>query len=471
MPAFSLNILTFRWMLRKRVRPWALAGPIVILLFCLPLLRPLRHPDPRDVSDNETARLATVQAIVERSTLALDEAHARPIPRMVVSVGNEHYASQAATMSVLLSGAYWVMTKMGLTFADHGPTVSYILTLLGVTIPVAACSGLIYRMARVFELSRPKRTALGLICVFGTGLISYATVLNPHAPAAVLVLCAAACLIHVTRSPSAVRTSPWLILAGFCAALASAIDIPAIIFLALFLPVILALRWPIRMRVAGVALYVIGLSAPLALHSALTVPVTGDLLPLCYHPEMRANYDPPKPPPATIEDDADTFTVSIWHRVGEGIGRCLMALIGEHGLLSHFPILLLGVIGVGTIMHRHWPSATKTLAGASVAGAIAIVIAFATNKTDWRDAMFAARWFIVFSPMVMFWTGAWLRKPHRVQSWAFMGTGLAFSVLVSLIGATGPWPREGFDRWTVVGATKNLVSQDTVTRDAIAGRQ
>ncbi len=471
MSSFTINLMGFNWTPRRRVRPWALAGPIVILLFCLPLLRPLRHPDPRDISDNETARLATVQAIVERGTLALDDAQVRPIARTVITLGNAHYAPQASTMAVLLSGAYWVMTKMGLTFADHGPTVSYVLTLLGVTIPVAACSGLIYRMARVFELSRPRRTLLGLICVFGTGLISYATVLNPHAPAAVLVLCAAACLIHVTRSPSAVRTSPWLMLAGFCAALASAIDIPAIVFLALFLPVILALRWPIRMRVAGVALYVIGLSAPLALHSALTVPVTGDLLPLCYHPELRTDFEEPKPAPAMIEDDADTFTVSIWQRVGESIGRCLMAIVGEHGLLSHFPILLLGVIGVGKIMHRHWPSATKTLAGASVVGAIVIVIAFATHKTDWREAMFAARWFIVFSPMVMFWTGAWLRKPHRVQSWVFTGTGLAFSVLVSLIGATGPWPREGFDRWTVVGATKNLVSQDNATHEAIAGRQ
>ena len=471
MSSFTINLLGFKWTPKKRVRPWALAGPIVILLFCLPLLRPLSHPDPRDISDNETARLATVQAIVERGTLALDPAQTRTIARTVVTIGDDHYAPQAATMSVLLSIAYWVMTKIGLTFADHGPTVSYILTLLGVTVPVAACSGLIYRMARVFELSRPKRTALGLICVFGTGLISYATVLNPHAPAAVLVLCAAACLIHVTRTPSAVKTSPWLILAGFCAALAAAIDVPAIVFLAMFLPVIFTLRWPIRMRVAGVALYVIGLSAPLALHSALTVPVTGDLIPLCYHPEMRADFEPPKPPPTVYEDDGDTYTVSVWQRVGESIGRCLMALVGNHGLLSHFPILLLGVIGVGKIMHRHWPSATKTLAGATVVGAVTIVIIFATYKTNWRDAMFATRWFIVFSPMVMFWTGAWLRKPHRVQSWAFMGTGLAFSVIVSLIGATGPWPREGFDRYTVVGAAKNLLSQDNATREAIAGRQ
>ena len=469
----TINILGYKWTPQKRVRPWALAGPILILLFCLPLLRPLRHPDPRDISDNESARLATVQAIVERRSLVIDDSQFH-VPRSnLIFVGSDRYAAQPATMALLLSGAYWVMTKLGIDFASHGPTAMYVLTLLGVTIPVAASAGLVYRMARIFELGRPWRMGLGLACVFGTGLISYATVLNAHAPAAVLVLCAAACLIHVLRSPFPRQNAPWLMVAGFCAALAAAIDPPAILFLALFIPVIFALRWPIRLRVAGFALYAIGLSGPLALHSALTVPVTGDLLPPPYHAELRAVAPLPKlapAPPIMPDDDLDDYQVSIWSRVGDGIGRCLMALIGEHGLLSHFPILLVGVLGTAMIMHRHWPSPTKVLAAASMAGSAAIILIFALAKTDWHDAMFAARWFIVFSPLAMFWAGAWLRKSHRPQSWVLMGVTLAFSVIVSSIGATGAWPHDGFDRWTVVGAVKNLVSQDT-TNDALAGRQ
>jgi hypothetical protein len=54
------------------VRPWALLGPVIVLILALPLLRPLRHPDPRAISDDELARLATVQAMVEHGTLAID---------------------------------------------------------------------------------------------------------------------------------------------------------------------------------------------------------------------------------------------------------------------------------------------------------------------------------------------------------------------------------------------------------------
>ena len=53
-----------RWQERPKVRPWALAGPVIILLICLPLLRPLRHP--AQISDDEQARLATIRALVER---------------------------------------------------------------------------------------------------------------------------------------------------------------------------------------------------------------------------------------------------------------------------------------------------------------------------------------------------------------------------------------------------------------------
>src|SRR5436305_15204195 len=56
----------------RHVRPWALSAPIVVLLICLPLLRPLRQPDPRLVADDEQSRLATVQAIVEQKSLAIE---------------------------------------------------------------------------------------------------------------------------------------------------------------------------------------------------------------------------------------------------------------------------------------------------------------------------------------------------------------------------------------------------------------
>lgn len=468
----TINILGYKWTPQKRVRPWALAGPILILLFCLPLLRPLRHP--AEISGQEAARLATVEAIVHHGTLAIENTSFAVPTDQIVVVDGHRYASQPATMSMLLSGAYWVMTKLGLSFAENGPTVTYILTLLGVTLPAAAASGLIYRMARLFELPRIWRAGLGLACVIGTGLISYATVLNAHAPAAVLVLCAAGAFIHVAGTKTPRQTSPWLIVAGFCTALATALDVSAFIFLVLFVPVVLALRWPIGLRMSGLLLYLIGIVAPLTLHAALTIPVTGDLLPGDMHRNLRTSPTIQTPAGPVLIDD-EPVEVTWWDGFRRNFFRFMAALGGDHGLLSHFPILGLGAIGVFKIMHRHWPSATKNLAGATLVGAAVIVLTLAASSTEWKavmaDAMFATRWFVIFSPLLLFWSGAWLRKSHRPVGWSLVGVAMGFSVIASLIGATGATPRSGFSSYTVVEAAKNLVSQDgNSLRESVAGR-
>ena len=154
----------------------------------------------------------------------------------------------------------------------------------------------------------------------------------------------------------------------------------------------------------------------------------------------------------------------MWQSLGAGIGRLAKSLLGGHGVLSHFPVLLLGVLGLTMVMHRHWPGPAKVLAAATIGGAVFLLVAYAVHRTDardWRDAMFAARWFVVFSPLLLFWSGAWLRRPHRRVSWALAGVLLAFSVTVSILGATGPMPQGGFvdagrDRYTAAAALSRL---------------
>ena len=136
------------------------------------------------------------------------------------------------------------------------------------------------------------------------------------------------------------------------------------------------------------------------------------------------------------------------------------ALVGNHGLLSHFPILLMGVVGGSMIMHRHWPSSAKVLASATVAGGLFVIISYSVHLKDWRqwrEAMFADQWFIVFCPLLLFWAGAWLRRSHTALAWSVASVVLAFSIGVSLIGATCPAPREGFDHYTAADALHSMI--------------
>lgn len=466
---------------RKHVRPWALAAPVVVILICLPLLRPLRHPVASMMSDDEMSRWATVQALVEQQTFAIDRTQFVGT-RQKVRVGETYYSDQPPVLGLILSGPYWLIRRAGFNFTNNPSFVEYLLTLICITVPVAAASGMIYRMGRLFELRRPWRTALALAVPLGSGLISYGTVLNPYAPAASLVLLSAAILVQVAIVNSPLGSGGYLTAAGFFAALAATIDPAAVVFTILFFSIILAMRWRWSLRIGGMLMYAIGIIPPVLLHVALSVPITGDWrLGLAHLPSQPLRVSTvrgaapatpaAKPAEPGEEEDFSPAPPSAFQRAGTFLARLGAAFFGSHGLLSHFPVLILGMAGVASVMHRHWPSTTKTLAIITCVGAIIVIVRYVWLPIDWRWAMFGVRWYVIFLPLVLFWAGAWLRKSHHPVTWSIAGVLLAFSSAVSIIGATNPMPREGYEHYSAAAALRSLARPVTASEESmLAGR-
>lgn len=467
--AMSLREYLRDYFNRPFVRPWALSAPIIVLLICLPMLRPLRHPT--EISDDESLRLATIHALAETGKLAIDPTLPAAMCENQVIVTDGHvYADQTPMMALLLSGPAWVMERLGWPPHENASLIAFVITLLGATLPVALAAGLFYRMGRLFELPRAWRAGFAVAIVFGSGLITYAVVLNPHAPAAVLVLCAAACLIHVSLSKLPKRGVGWMLLAGICAALAATIDPPAGIIALLFFLVISTLRMPIAYRALGMLLFIVGMSGPIAVHAAYSRPINGEIVPGWRHADATlAAHSLLAQIPIIGEPDPDDVITrpSRWITIGGYVQWLFEALAGQHGIFSHFPVLLIGILGIAAVMHRHWPMFVKALAAASAIGAITIISLYAAVRSDWREAMFATRWFVLFLPLLMFWSGAWLRRSHSRMSWALAGTLLAFSIFVAIIGMTDPYPREGYDRYTARQAVERLRQRPDL--DAFAG--
>ena len=434
---------------RQMVRPWALAVPILVLLVALPMLRPLRYPASDQMSPNELTRLAAIQSLAENHTQEIEgsqfyatlrqrDFHAPP---ETVRIQNHVFSDKAPVLAVILSGVYWLFLQMGLTFQNSPALAIYFLTIVCAVIPVASAAGMVYRMGRLFELRRPFRAMLALAVTFGSGLISYAVVLNAHAPAAALILAACACLVHITVTQEPPNTGAWLMVSGLCAALAAVIDPSAIIFLVGLVLVILNLRWRKSLRFGAVMLYVIGTLPPLLLHTVLTVPITGDLLPAGMHSELR----PGKPQPAAIDPyaeagDEEGVSKKGWiHSTVARTAEVIGALIGAHGIFSHFPVLLIGVMGLVLVLRRHWPIATKTMAAVTLSGGGVVLVSYVFFRTDPGSGMFGPRWAIAFLPLLLFWSGAWLRKSHHPITWAVASVMLLFSIGVSLLGTTAPF--------------------------------
>jgi hypothetical protein len=85
-----------------------------------------------------------------------------------------------------------------------------------------------------------------------------------------------------------------------------------------------------------------------------------------------------------------------------------------------------------------------------------VLLVFALGTPARAGAMFGARWFVVFLPLLAFWGGAWLRRSHSPAAWGAAGVALAFSVIVSLAGATDPFPPKGYARYSAAEAMAKL---------------
>jgi hypothetical protein len=475
-----------RWAARKHVRPWALSAPVAVLLICLPLLSPLRHPAAAMMSNEEMARWATVQALVEQQTFVINGT-LFGLTTQRVHVADEslgvgrltspiYYANQPPTQGLLLAGPYWVMYHwMGLTFREHPTLVEYLLTVFAVTVPVAAAAGMIYRMGRLFDLPRPWRAGLALAVVLGSGLVSYATVLNPFAPAAALVLGAAAILVQVSRIRSPFRSGGYLASAGFFTALAAAIHPAAAPFVVLFAGVICVMRWRPSVRLGGVLMYGLGVLPPVLLHVSLSLPITGDWK-LGLAQVVPHTIRLPRsvvPPPAAVDPAGDDVSLpaspTLWQTAGLYVGRLVGAALGPHGVLVHFPVLVFGLAGLWIVIRRNWPGATKGLAIATVVGSGIVLLRYVIVPVNWTHAMFAVRWYVVFLPLLLFWAGAWCRRSHHPATWATAGVLLAFSCAVSLVGATDPTPPNGYTGYTALTALRHLTAPG-LEGEALAGR-
>lgn len=449
---------------RQIVRPWALLAPILVLVVALPLLRPIRYPLQSQTSPDETVGLLAIQSLAERGTLGLEQYPTGLRSHYYESSDHKYYPTQAPTLSFLLSGPYWLMHHWGLSMDNDAALVAYLLTVIGVTLPVAIGAGLVYRMGRLFELARPVRAALATVAAFGSGLVSYATVLNPHAPAAALVLGAAACIIYVLLAPQARHRVVWLLAGGFCAALAAAIDPPAGALGLLMMAIPLAMRVPIGQRLLGVCLYGIGAASPIILYIGLCLPSGQIQLPLPGDVQGAPMAISSSSSLLSL-DDYDDNTPSVWGFAGRQVDRLNSSLVGSHGLFSHFPVLIFGLLGVGAVMHRHWPTSTKVFAVSTVAGTCVVIAVCILRNVDWTSAMYASRWFIVFTPLLVFWMGAWLRRSHRAITWTLAGAATAFSIVVTVIGSVYPQPPRGYTGYTPIAALHRMSSDHRPTPD------
>lgn len=341
------------------------------------------------------SRLATIQALVEDGTLAIDGTDYF-WQGDKVRVGERYYSHQPPMLALLGAVPYAVLHH-GLGRAIDAPHTYRVITWLVVGLPLLA--GL-WALARLLV-----RVGCGgawgafwLACAaFGTLALPYALVLNQHAPAAGLTMLA----LHAAVSDRAWR-------AGLAAALAATIDLTAVFCAA-------AVAWPaFRAGGARAALrYGLGALVPLALHLGVNVGLVGDVRPLGMHADA---FRYPLSPFLVMS----LTGVESEGRAGEQALYAWRALFGQSGLFSNHPILLLCVVaGLALPLRRRRPVAKARTAEppgllAAVAGlSLAIAAYYVTQSRNFGGSAFGMRWFTVFAPLLVLFGAAWIGRAER----------------------------------------------------------
>lgn len=447
-----------RFRRRQQVRYWALGLPLLILAITLPMLRPLRLPDASAVSDNERVRLATIEAIALRGSLMPDPKAVEGAANLIEVTGPDGerviLAAQEPMLAVMGAGVYQVLRLFDIRPSPDEVLGAYLLTAVLSALPCAVAAVLLYRIGRLMELGRARRMGVALLAVIGGGLIPYATVLSVQPMAAMLVAASMACVVHVATTSRVVRRGSdregagvgvgfgfWLAWGGFLGGLGGAVMpmvAPMVGAVGLGL---LGMPWKRRVRLLGVVVFSLGVLPPAAGHKLLLTPY-GDVWTV-----PMPSAAPPVEMEAEPTEPADEAAPAV-EPGPSALQRLAKVLVGPFGVLSHAPVVLLGVAGVGRLLLKYWPGATRWLAVMTVMGAAVPLLWWAWGPVRGGERMWGPQPVVAVLPVLVLWAGVLLR-PGGLSG---LGAGLrtlawgvaVFSLTTGLLGMSRPFLRGGY---------------------------
>ena len=207
------------------------------------------------LSANDRSRWATVRALVEYGTYAIDDVifTARPyslhnrdrewytidMVRHLGPDGQEHYySSKPPLLATLLAGEYWLFQRStGATLAEQPFYVIRTLLVINNVLPLALYFALVARLIERYGRTDWGRLFVMAAAVYGTFLTTFAVTLNNHLPAAISLTLAVTAALAIWNQDRP-RLALFAMAGGF-AAFTVANELPALSFAALLGAVLL----------------------------------------------------------------------------------------------------------------------------------------------------------------------------------------------------------------------------------------
>jgi hypothetical protein len=396
------------------------------------------------LSANDRSRWATVRALVEQGTYAIDEViqeRGWDTIDMVQHRGRDgqlhQYSSKPPLFATLMAGPYWIINRTtGATLGTHPYEIGRGLIVLYNVVPLV-----VYFLVLALLAERLGTTDWGRIftlasACFGTFLTTFAVSINNHIPATV---CAAIVLWMLVRIwYDGERRLRYFALAGFCSAFAVTNELPAL-SLAALTGAILLWKAP-RETLLGFV--------PPAVLVAVAMFGTNYIA----HESLRPPYMHRSE--ANPEDNWYDYSYTLrgkqrdsYWRNPQGIDRgepnvgtyVLHATVGHHGIYSLTPIWCLSMWGIWLLWRRDLVALAGFI-GLLSAVCLAFYLARPEIDRNYGGMTSGFRWMFWFAPM---WLVAMLPAADRLNCCRggriLASMLLAMSVLSATYPTWNPW--------------------------------
>jgi len=405
------------------------------------------------LSANDRSRWATVRALVEQNTYAIDDVVSQPgwdtidMVQHLGSDGRKHlYSSKPPLLATVMAGEYWLINRLtGMTLETHLYEISRAMLITFNVIPLVIYFVLLAKLAERYGQTDWGRLFMLAAGALGTFLTTFAVSINNHLIAAV---CAAASLYALSKIwHDGERRLRWFAICGFFAACTFANELPALAFFAL---VSLALLWKAP-RQALIA------AAPCALLVVAAFYGTNYLA----HGTLREAYSHR----GNVPQEDNWYEFTYWHNGRErqsywtdpqGIDRgepsagwyAVHALVGHHGIFSLTPVWLLSVAGWGIWIRNPRMRPLAGFVGVLTLVCLAFYLSRPQIDRNYGGMACGLRWMFWFAPL---WLVMLLPAADRLARGrtgrAFALVLLGMSVLSASYPTWNPWTSPWIQNW------------------------
>ena len=402
---------------KKKVLFYHILGAGILALFAL-----VHSLSRVGMSGNETSRFATVQAVAEQNTFAIENTVFGTVDKVKKKTGGGHtYSDKPPFLSFAVGVALKpVMAATGWNFRQHRERLVYLVDLVFGGLNILLFWWLFNMFRRVQRGAVEAKFLLALGSVAGSWLLSYSVVMNNHTPAALCVLGLYVGLWKFSRRPTFRAAA----LAGLACGILGALEIPGGVIFGLALIPALILASPPEKR------------ADFTLAAACVVTFAA----LCVFILNYVAYRNPLPlylgPGGSYQPG--THSKSFFGYAAECLFTC-------RGIFSYQPFLLLAFPALWFCRKK-----MRSVEWVMLAATLVFTIFYLVLTNEYGGWAYGFRYLVPVIPVWSFLAGMWVlsapKKFARVCLGALSAVLLLWGVVTSFLGAYFPFccAYEGF---------------------------